>query len=147
MTQPQSISAPIGGPYLQSALFCDAVIRGDDGVLTIIRVIDRVNHRVATPNASADMVPFEYDLTAVIMLKAGEVRGSHRLALEIINPAGEKKEALSQDIYMEGEEDRGVNVVLKMRILFAYSGLHWFNVVFDDTLLTKMPLRIVYLRG
>lgn len=139
---------PAGGPYLQAAVFCDQAIIGNDGVLTLVRVVDRVTQRAQGPGAPEAMQPLDYNLTAVIMLKAGKVRGSHQLTLwRSTDPLLERIQVRSQDVYLEGEADRGANVIVRFTTRFEDPGLYWFDVDFDGSLLTRMPFRVIYLRG
>lgn len=155
----QTNPAPQGGPYLQIAAICEQVIEGKDGVLSLIRVIDRVNHQAGIigppgmaipPEVAAavpeEMPPFVHNFVVVISFKVGEVRGSHQLRLDLEKPDMTTQTLVSQDVFLEGGEDRGVNVVNRMVWQFDIQGLHWFNVYFDNSLMAKMPMRIVYLR-
>jgi hypothetical protein len=47
-------------------------------------------------------------------------------------------------VFFEGEEDRGADVVLNLQLKVDMPGLHWFQVWFEDRMLSKIPLRIVY---
>ena len=133
------------GPYIQMAGLCDQVIEDKTGVLSLIRIIDTITHREAGPNAPAEMPPFNYPIKMVIMLKAGRARGRHELKILPESPLGETKQPYIQSIQMEGEE-RGVNHIINMLFTFTMEGLYWFNVYFDDALLTRIPLRIKYNR-
>lgn len=133
------------GPYLQAALICERVLQEANGVLSLIRVVDRVTRSVAGPAAPEVMEPFTYPLTIVIMLKSGPARGSYQVRIDIEPPSGMRRPGPSMPALLEGE-DRGVNVVVNMNLQFTEQGLHWFDVYFDNTLISRMPFRIVYAR-
>ena len=143
----ESINPLARGPFVQAALLCDQVIEGNDGVLTIIRVVDRINHRVPRPDAPEEMEPFSHQLTMVIMLKAGVQRGSHTLSVNLVRPDFEPAPMPGRTVFMEGEDDRGQNIISRMVMIFPMPGLYWFEIGFDGHTLTKIPLRIVYFRG
>ncbi|MGH9740926.1 MAG: hypothetical protein ACRD51_01105, partial [Candidatus Acidiferrum sp.] len=44
-----------GGPYLQMACFCEKVLNEKDGVLSIIRVIDRLTVNASGPDSPEQM--------------------------------------------------------------------------------------------
>jgi hypothetical protein len=133
------------GPYIQMAGLCEQVIEDKTGALSLIRVIDTITNTVARPDAPAEMPPITYAMKMVIMLKAGRARGRHELKITPEQPSGEIKPSLTRSIHMEGEE-RGVNHIINMVFTFTMEGLYWFNVYFDDFLLTRIPLRIKYER-
>ena len=133
------------GPYLKIACFCERSLQEKDGVLSLIRVVDRVTHTRAGPDAPAEMPAFPYSMTAVVMLVSGQARGRHELKIEPEQPSGLKKPTFTTTVHMEGE-DKGQNVVMNLRMTFDQEGLWWFNVYLDDHLLTRMPFRVMYQR-
>jgi hypothetical protein len=133
------------GPYIQMAGLCEQVIEDKTGALSLIRLIDTITHTEAHADAPAEMPPVTYQMKMVIMLKAGRARGRHELKIIPELPSGETKPPLIRSVQMEGEE-RGFNNIINMVFTFTMEGLYWFNVYFDDSLLTKVPLRIKYNR-
>jgi hypothetical protein len=134
------------GPYLKTALFCEKVLREADGVASLIRIIDRVTITAAGPDAPQTMPKTPYNMTAVISVTSGQSRGRHEIRIEPEEPSGLKKAPpFVATVQMEGE-DRGANIVLNMTFTFEMEGLYWFHIYFDDTLLTKIPFRMMYAR-
>lgn len=133
------------GPFLVAALLCERVLEEKDGVKSAIRIIDRVIHAVATPELQREMAPFRFPLALLISLKAGAARGSFELGIRLVKPSGEASARTNQTVYFEGDEDRGVDVVANTVVEFEYAGIYWFEIYFDNKLITKIPLRIVYL--
>ena len=134
------------GPFLCAALLCERLLLEQDGVSSAIRIIDRVTRTVMGSNPPEEMEPFEYEVTLVIILKAGWTHGSHPLRLDMVKPPGETQVLLQQTVFFEGGEDRGVSVVSRMRLRLSHEGLHWFEVFLEGRLLTKIPMRVVYQR-
>jgi hypothetical protein len=144
--QPPPSSAASGGPYLGIAVLCERVLQEADGVLSIIRVVDRVTQQAIGPEAPDEMPPVPVALSAVVMLKAGQARGSFPVRITLEGPSGERLPFdLVLPVLLEGE-DRGVNLVLDLRFQAEQQGLYWFDVLFgrQEELLTRVPLRIVY---
>ena len=133
------------GPYIQAAALCEQVIEERSGVLSLIRIIDTIVHTEARPDAPAEMPLVNYPLKLVLMLKSGRARGRHEFKVFPELPSGEVKSPFMQSVQMEGEE-RGANTVISLMFSGAMEGLYWFNVHFDDTLLTRIPLRVRYNR-
>jgi len=133
------------GPYIQMAGLCEQVIEDKTGVLSLIRIIDTITHTAAGPEAPTEMPPVPYPMKMVIMLKSGRARGRHELKIIPELPSGELKSPLVRSIQMEGEE-RGFNNIINMVFTFTMEGLYWFNIYLDDSLLTRIPLKIKYER-
>jgi len=133
------------GPYLKAAVFCEKALREADGVLSLIRLVDRLTVSARGPGAPDAMPKTPYNITAVIMLTSGAARGRQEIKIETENPSGIRKQSVSATVQMEGE-DRGANIVFDMHLTFEMEGLYWFHVYLDNTLLTKMPFRVMYAR-
>lgn len=133
------------GPYIQIAGLCDQVIEDKTGALSLIRIIDTITHTEARPDAPKKMPSVTYPMKLVIMLKSGGIRGQHELKTIPELPSGELKPPIKRSVQMEGEE-RGVNHIITTLFTFTMEGLYWFNVYFDDSLITRIPLRVKYNR-
>lgn len=133
------------GPHIQVAAFCEQVIEEKTGVLSLIRLIDTVTQTESGSEPPAEMPPLTWRMKLVLALKPDRARGRHEIKLVPEQPSGETKEPMQLSVNLEGEE-RGQNIIFDMVFTFAFEGLYWFNVFFDDTLFTKMPFRVKYQR-
>lgn len=133
------------GPYLLAAFLCEKVLEERDGVKSAIRIIDRVTRTAIGPSPPETMEPFDYDTTLLIKLKSGWARGPFALQVRLAKPSGESAAPLQQTVYFEGEEDRGIDVVVNMRIKFEMTGIYWFQVYLREVCLTQIPLRVIYM--
>lgn len=134
-----------GGPYLQVAALCEAVLEEKNGILSFIRAFDRVVHTTNDPNSSESLPPFEYPMVLAVTLKSGRARGRSTVKIEPYRPDGTKMSPIQFPALFEGD-DRGVNLVLNMVFKVEQEGLYWFHVSVDERLLTRIPLRILYQR-
>jgi hypothetical protein len=138
------------GPYLSAALLCEKLLIEKDGVTSAIRIIDRVTRTAVGANPPEQMDPFDYYLTLVVTLKAGWAHGSYPLRIALMSPQKGSRDILKQTVFFEGGEDRGVNVVGQMGIKLEVEGIYWFEVFLGEKsaekLLTRIPLRVIYLR-
>lgn len=133
------------GPYIQVAAFCEMLLVEKDGVHSLIRIIDTLTHTAAGPDAPPQMPPVPHTMKLVIILKSGKAKGRHELRIIPELPSGETKPPFQVSVQMEGEE-RGQAIAVDMLFTFTIEGLYWFNVYFDDGLLTRMPFRVKYMR-
>lgn len=132
------------GPYVQLAAFCEKVLMEQDGVPSLIRVVDRITV-VLQGGAPAEMPEGGLlNTTLVVALKADDARGRFPVTVRPQEPSGVYLPGQTMDVTFEGDE-RGVNLFLTMGIA-AIEGLYWFEVLVNDIVLTRVPLRIIYQR-
>lgn len=134
---------PPGGPHVNAALLCEKVLQEGDGVLSLIRVVDRLTHAVTGEDPPEAMPPLPIDLTAVVMLKSDQARGRFRLTLRPETPAGLQLPAVEIPVHLDGEE-RGQNVIVRLAFVAEMEGLYWIDVLFEGELVTRVPLRVLY---
>ena len=134
-----------GGPYLEAALLCEKVLQELDGVKSVIRIVDRVTRQLFGPTIPMEMEPFEHELFLFVRFKSGSARGPMSLQVKMIKPSGESPAPFMSTIIFEGEEDRGVDIVMGMKIKFDQTGLYWFLVGLGEVIVTRIPLRITYI--
>ena len=140
--QPESTRDLPMGPHVQIAALCETVLLEPTGVLSLIRIVDRITIS-ATPGASASMPLTQINLKAVIALKSDTARGRAMVGLRPQKPSGIYLEGIVSPVLFEGE-DRGSNIITDLRMEIDEEGLYWFDVLVDDRVVTRMPLRIVY---
>src|SRR2546426_4711541 len=108
---------PFGrGPFLSAAFLCEKFLVEQEGVKSAIRIFDRTTHTVVGPTPPPQMEPFDSDVVLFLRFKAGQARGPVPLRLTLIRPSGESPPPSAQQVYFEGEDDRGVDIVANMRI-------------------------------
>ncbi len=139
------ISPSEQGPYLLAAVLCERVIEEKDGMKSLIRLVDRVINRAVGPNPPEEMPPLLYELSLFVSLRAGDARGPHQLGVRVLKPSGETSPRQNLAVHFEGGEDRGVDTNWRLQILYEMQGLYWFELFVDNSLLTKIPFRVVYL--
>ncbi len=133
------------GPYLQTAVICERVLEEKDGVKTAIRMFDRTTQTAIGPSPPKEMTAFNKEFTILIRFKSGSARGPIPLRLDMVKPSGELGPAQDITVNFEGEEDRGVDLVMPVQMTIDMAGLYWFDVYLDDVRITRMPLRVVYM--
>lgn len=133
------------GPFLSAAVICERVLDEKDGVKSAIRIVDRVTRTAIGPSPPEEMEPFDWEGALFIRLKSGWARGSYPVTIQLVKPSGESPVPIHQTVLFEGEEDRGVDIVARMTIKFDQTGIYWFKMYLKDSLLTQIPLRVIYM--
>jgi hypothetical protein len=131
------------GPYLQMAVICERVLREQDGVLSLIRVVDRLTHTIVGAELPDPLPPVSYTLWFALRFKSGNARGRQTLKIVQEQPSGLRSDLVEQSIMLEGE-DRGTDFVGRVQMRLDQEGVYWFNVFLNDQFMTRMPLRLTY---
>lgn len=131
------------GPWIATAVFCEDVIEDKQGVLTVIRIIDRLTFGAQGPQVPNEMPPIEFPIKLLVGLKAGSARGRGILRVEVESPDGLVHTGPSMGITFISP-GTGVNRIFQIQMQIVLEGLYWFNIYFDHQLLTRAPLHVVY---
>ncbi len=140
-------AAPPGGPYVQHAFFCENILR-EGNVSSFIRQIDRLTITTSGPDAPADMPSTNYSAHVALGFKSGGARGSYEAKIIREHPSGirDSQPLLSIALLFEGD-DRGSGLAGPVNMTFEEPGLYWFDVFLDETLMTRIPFRVIYQRA
>lgn len=133
------------GPYLQVAAFCEQVIEDKAGVLSLIRVVDRMIVTAHGPNAPEQMPPTTLNWMLVLSFKSGEARGSHPVRIVPELPSGGTLAPVTLSIHLEGA-NRGAQIISRFNLPLEMPGVYWFKVFVDEELATQIPVEVIYSR-
>ena len=115
-------------------------------MISVIRVIDRVNRTATGPEAPEAMPSFDYQLTTVITLKSGRARGGVQVEIEPELPSGLRQPRAAMTAQMEGNE-RGQNLIMNLQMKFEEPGVYWFKrFMRDGRIITRLPFTVTYSR-
>lgn len=139
------MTAESSGPYLVAALLCEKVLQEKDETISIIRMIDRITLTISALGSPETIPSTTINLSALIALKSGSARGRGTVKLRVELPSGLKLPDQLLPVLFEGD-DRGVNLIVAINMIIDQEGIYWFDVLLDERLLTRVPLRILYQR-
>lgn len=132
------------------AVLCEKVLTEQDGVVSIIRVIDRLTQTTTGPEAPDNMPPFITDnLTMVVAVRADQARGRFGIKVRPEAPGGIQLPPVEQAITISPGPN-GINLVMPLVLPIGAEGVYWFDVFLaargeqTDKLLTRVPLEVVY---
>jgi hypothetical protein len=126
-------------PWIQLAAFCNIALQDTTGALSVIRIFDRYT----IVGTSPEMPPSNIQMTLVIIFKSGAMVGNYTIGVRPVTPTGQQMPPMEFPGLFEGYE-RGVQVILPMGMLVQEQGLYWFDVLVDQQLFTRIPLRVMY---
>jgi len=135
------------GPWVSMAIFCEKALEEKDGVFSAIRIVDQIVQTASGPEPPDRMPPLEINLVAFLLLRPGSLRGHYNLTLRASTPAGTELASTPFSIpILFPRDDAGINLRVNVFLKLDQEGVYWFNVLFGDRLLTRMPLRVMYRR-
>lgn len=71
----------LGGPWVQAAAFCDRVLIENDGVVSLVRMIDRITVTASGTGPPERMPPTVINTQLFIAFKSGFAKGSQQVGL------------------------------------------------------------------
>lgn len=130
------------GVWVQMAAFCEKVLEDKDGVLSLIRVVDRF----FVPDLPEEVHPegaTGLQTFAVIAFKSDGPFGPARLEMHHRPPGGPQLQMKPVDIHMRGGvEGAQLRAELILPLTRESIGTHWFDVVIDGRILTRLTLEV-----
>ena len=132
------------GPHLLAAVLCERVLTEQDGVNSLIRIVDRIT--LTGPAPPLELQPFNHTLWLYMSFKSGSARGVKDLIIRIQKPSGDSPPAQALPVNFEGEDDRGANLIVQLQLEIDVVGVWWFDISLDGVHVTKLPLRIIDMR-
>jgi hypothetical protein len=123
-------------PYVALAVFCQEARQNPDGTLTLSHVLDRV-----TVSEQMGRLPRVASLVAVVALRCSAPWGTHQLGIAVHPPDGSMLLMTTLDVDTSAEM-YNVARILKMDLKIGHYGNYWFDVRWDDRLVTRMQLSV-----
>jgi hypothetical protein len=129
------------GPFVAMAVFCERLDQQPDGTVDVLGVVDGVSlSRDADPGGDAiDAAAPVVRLLGLVSVRAGEARGRHTLSLRAHFPDGELGATLAKPIELT-DRSPGATIGFPFELEARDTGTYWFDVVYDERLLTRIPL-------
>jgi hypothetical protein len=129
-----------GGPYLAAAFLCEKALREADGVNSFIRMVDRW-----TVTGPSEVMPTTtIQATLVVAFKTGIHRGNGALVITPTTPSDVRMASMNTPVLFEGDDDRGLAIVIPMGFPVSEPGIYWFNISLNGQTFSEIPLRVVY---
>jgi hypothetical protein len=125
-------------PWVNVAAFCEKVLIERDSVVSAIRIVDVVMVPDDAPRGAA--IP----LSVLVVLRAGDFIGDAQVSLMLEEPDGTRKPFPEKwPVMFPGNEQGGVNLVVNFALAVQTLGLYWVEIIWNDEILTRIPLKLV----
>jgi hypothetical protein len=113
----------------------------NQGMLSIIRIVDRFPLAGTTDQMQPQPL---HNLWLVLVLKSGEMKGVKcMLKITPFTPSGKKLPSAEVGVLFEGDE-RGTLSMSPLAVIAEEEGLYWFEISVENSVLTRIPLRVMY---
>lgn len=125
-------------PLVQVACVCENVLTETDNVQSVIRIVDTFTMPVPEGKRFEDGL---VELMVYIALKSGDVAGEHTVGLRLVPPGILKPQVREWPVVFKGGE-HGANMKIRFAIPRPVEGLYWFDVLWAEDVLTRIPFRL-----
>jgi hypothetical protein len=137
---------PDAGPYLAVAALCEKVLQEKDGVISLIRMVDRTIVSAHSADAPEELPAVALNHTLFVALKSGFAKGKYTVTVQPYAPSGRPiGSPVQAPVLLEGD-DRGVNLIVGIGLTVEEEGLYWIDIQVEGHSLTRVPLRVLYQR-
>lgn len=131
------------GPWVAAAVLAERVLIEQDGAVSLIRMIDRITVKAHGPEPPDNLPQAQVRINLYLLIRGGDARGRVMVTIRRESPSGISNEVGALPVYLE-PGNRGEGVQLDLTMAVEQEGLYWFDVLVEQTLLTRIPLEIRY---
>jgi hypothetical protein len=127
-------------PWVNLAAFCqNVIVEQGTGHISVIKI----NDGMTLVGVTKEMQPTPVQLTMALILKAGDMQGQYSVKVRCVSPSGVETTGPDIPHFFEGG-GRGIQTVLPIGMIATEHGDYWFDVLLEDEILTRVPLRVLY---
>ena len=128
-------------PWIGTAVICENVLEGKDGVMSAIRIVDTFT--VTKPTEWDEATPLRIRLQGLLILRAGDVTGERTIRLIGTSPKRKRTKFYDFKVTFTGGATN-VNVHLDFIMSFKHDGVHWLDVYVEKWHATRIPVTIIF---
>jgi hypothetical protein len=137
------VTGPIE-PYLELGTICERVLEEKDGVLSLIRMVDRFTITITGKEPPEKLPPLLRPLTIIMSWVGG--LGSHEAAFNIISPSGETQRSPQSWSFTLNAINQGHNIIVTLPVSMAKEGVYWVEFILNDQVKSRIPFQVLYER-
>jgi hypothetical protein len=130
-------------PRLRVGTLCERTLEEKDGVLSLIRLIDRLVITAEGVEVPKDLPPGQVAVMVVMSWVNG--LGDYEAKIRVDMPDGGSIESMTLPFHLDSF-DKVQNHVVRMLIPVRRAGLYWFRFLLGDEVRGEVPLRVIYQR-
>lgn len=131
-------------PYLKVGVICERVLEEKDGVLSLIRLVDKFTIAI-TGKESPDQLPEGVANLTIVMSWAGGL-GRHEATFNITSPGGGVQPSPRSWSFNLDSLNRGHNIIVTLPVRITNPGVYWIEFVLNDKIRSRIPFQVLYER-
>jgi hypothetical protein len=131
----------VGGPFLDSALICEQVMRERDDTYSAIRMVNRLTIHEAAPARGTVLATH---LALFVGFKAGDFQGEQTLLVFIENPSGKRYQPYQPTTVTFLGGDTSAVAVCQLLLRYDKDGTYWIEIVLDGKRFSRIPITIAF---
>lgn len=125
-------------PFIQAACICENILFDKDNVASLIRIVDKFE--IEVPDNLPPNVPLGFPIVMFVRIKLGDIK-TGTISVQARRPDG--TQGSRQNIPVpEGSHD-GAQFKTSFHVLNPQAGVYWFDVFWENELLTSVPMTVV----
>jgi hypothetical protein len=132
---------PVGGPFLDSALICEQVIREHDGTYSAIRMVNRLTIHDDAPAPGVILVT---SVWLLIGFKAGAFQGVQTLLFFIEDPSGKRYQPYHPSTMTFRGGDTGEVAVCPLLLRYDTDGTYWIEIALNRRRFSRIPISLAF---
>ena len=128
-------------PYLQAACVCENILIEPDTVPSLIRIVGKF---IITP-PDIEMpkgIPTGFPMKLFVSFKRGDSIGKGKVSVYGTRPDGSDGPKTDTEVVFPGGVSGTAQIKADFHIIDPQAGTYWFNVLWDDELITKIPVEV-----
>jgi hypothetical protein len=129
-------------PFLAAAIFCEKILEEKDGTISAIRIANRIQFTPKGPGISLETHPADINIMALISFRVNAMKGKHDFKFNSNSSILVEPLNLNAETLIDAVEGGVQNIMLDLSFSVKREGVIWFDVLLDEELITRMPLRI-----
>ena len=131
-------------PYLKLGVICERVLQEKDGVLSLIRVVDRFTITIAGKEPP-DQLPEGVKILTIVMSWVGGL-GRHEAAFNINSPGGETQPSSRTWSFTLDALNQGHNIIVTLPVRIRRAGIYWIEFILNGVVKSRIPFQVLYER-
>jgi hypothetical protein len=128
-------------PLVQAACICENVLLDKDGVASLIRIIDQISVEIPEGIPKAMRLQAGFPIQIFVRIGSGDLIENGTLSIHGVRPDGTRHGKIEAKVELKGAQ-HGTQVRSGFTVVDPQRGIYWFEVYWNNDLLTKMPLEV-----
>jgi hypothetical protein len=134
-------------PYLCMAILCEQVLIDKDGVLSAVRIVDKVLIKPVVSSTIPGLPKPAVILTGLVGFRSGGFRGNKTVRVVARSPDGKVLIDTAVPAKFQGKKNETFILRANMALEVEKQGLYYIDAFLDGKLVNRIPLEVEHLEA